>query len=152
LPKIIIKDKEFQVSDAVNIAILAERTEFNREITEFKDKLSSKDDEIKHLNKSIRKAKKERKKIELRVLRDSVISKIREYDENFKTKEKNPYKIMAEFSKVEDAKSKKHIKAFFDVDIEAKISSMNEKIMKKNKPKKVKDSKKALRKYYKGNR
>jgi len=152
LPKIIIKDKEFQVSEAVSIAVLSERTDFNREITSLKDSLSSKDSEIKKLNKIIKDSKKANKKINLKILRDSVISKIREYDEDFKTKEKNPYKIMAEFSKVEDAKSKKHIKAFFDVDIEAKISSMNEKIMKKNKHKKVKDSKKALRKYYKGNK
>ena len=152
MPKIIIKDKEFQVSEAVSIAVLAERTDFNREITSLKDSLSSKDSEIKKLKKIMKDSKKDNKKIKLKILRDSVISKIREYDEDFKTKEKNPYKIMAEFSKVEDAKSKKHIKAFFDVDIEAKISSMNEKIMKKNKPKKVKDSKKALRKYYKGNK
>ena len=145
-----IKDKEFQLSDAASVAVLAERTDFNREITTLKDSLVSKEEELKALRDGSEKYQKKLKKIEREKLRDSVVSKVKELDGDFKTKEKDPYKIMADVAGVEDGKSNEYIIAFFDSYIEAKISSSNDKNVNKKKKKTVDDSKKVLKKYYKG--
>ena len=150
MPKIKIKDKEFQVSDAVSVAIFAERTDHNREKKTLQDSVTAKDKEIATLKDSLAKEKKERKKIERKILRDSVLSKIAEVDDSYKTKEKNPYQIMADFAKVDKdkRKDKAYIVAYFDKHIEAVISASNSKVPKKKS--KTKDSAKLLKKYYKG--
>jgi len=150
LPKIKIKDREFQLSDEASAAVLAERTEFNREITALKDSLTAKEEELVALRDASKKYEKKLKKIERKKLRDSVIAKIKELDGDFKTDEKDPYKIMADVAGVEEGKSNEYIVAFFDSYIEAKITSANGKTVNKKKKKKVDDSKKVLKKYYEG--
>jgi len=150
LPKIMIKGNEIQLSDVASAAVLAERTDFNREIATLKDSLASKEEELKALKDSSKKHQKKLKKIEREKLRDSVIAKVKELDGDFKTKEKDPYKIMADVAGVEDGKSNEYVLAFFDSYIEAKISSSNDKNVNKKKKKKVDDSKKVLKKYYEG--
>lgn len=150
MPKIKIKDKEFQVSDAVSIAVLAERTDFNREIKTLKDSVAAKDKEVKALKDSLAKEQKRLKKIERDNLRADVLSKIAEVDDSYKTKDKNPYKIMADFAKVDDKKrkDKAYVVAYFDKHIEAVVSANNSKVPKKKS--KTKDSAKLLKRYYKG--
>ena len=150
MPNIKIKDKEFKVSDAVSVAIFAERTDFNREIKTLKDGSTAKDKEIETLRDSLGKEQKRLKKIERNNLRDSVLSKISEVDSDYKTKDKNPYKIMADFAKVDDdkRKDKAYVTAFFDKHIEAVVSVHNKKYSKNKNSKK--DSKSIIPKKYLG--
>ena len=150
MPKIVIKDKEFNVSDAVSVAIFAERTDANREKKTLKDSVTAKDKEIKTLKDSLGKEQKKLRKIERNNLRDNVLSKISEVDSDYKTKDKNPYKIMADFAKVDKdkRKDKAYVTAFFDKHIDAVVSVHNKKYSKKKHSKK--DSKSIIPKKYLG--
>lgn len=152
MPKIKIKDGEFEVSTVVATAILAERTDKNREIKTLKDGLTAKEKEAKTLKDSLAKSEKRLKKEARKRLKDSTVNKILEIDDEFSTKEKNPYTIMADYAEIKDKDKradKAYVESYFDSFIDAKISKMNDSITKKKKKKKVKDSKIPAKKYYK---
>jgi len=142
MPKIIIKDAEFEVSTVVKTAILAERTDKDREIKTLKDAVKDKNKEFDSLSDSLTKTKKQLNKIERKALRDSVIAKIIKVDDSFKSKEKNPIVLMADYAEIKDKDKRKdsaYVVSYFNSVIDAKIVSLNDTVTKKRKKNKDKE-------------
>lgn len=132
MPKITIKDKEVDVSEAASIAILAERTDFNREIKALKDSATDKDVELETANNSLTIANKELKTANDALLLGDTLAKIAEVDEDFETDETDPYEIMATVAGVEDGKDDAYKMAYFDSYIAAKIEAENKRFLNKD--------------------
>lgn len=133
MPKILIKDREFQVSDAVSIAVLAERTEFGREVKALKDNITAKDSELTTAKDELEIAVNKLKTAKNALLLKDTLAKINEVDEAFETDETDPYKVMATVAGIEDGKDDVYVQAYFDSYVVAKVEALNKNILDKEK-------------------
>ena len=142
MPKITIKDVEYNLSQNAVTAILAERTDHNRELNVLKDATEQKEQEMSLLKDSIVASDKKVKNLKKQLLMQDVASTIAEVDVDYKIKDKNPYKVMAVFSDVEKSKrkDKAYVQACFDADTKARLKAQNKKFLKDKKPNEKKKS------------
>ena len=142
MPKIKIKDNQYNLSQEAVTAILAERTEYNREISSLKDADTQKEQEMSLLKDKVAASEAKAKKLKKQLLLNDVSSAIKEVDADYKIKDKNPYKVMAAFANVEESKhkDKSYVQACFDSVITAKLKAQDKKLLEDKKPNKKSDS------------
>jgi hypothetical protein len=131
--KIKVKDREFEVSEAVGVSIVALQSDHGREIKALKDSVASKDAELKAVQDSNEELQAKYDKLNNSTLLALVVDKAFSVDATFKTELTDPYEIMREVAGVEDGKDNVYLRAYFDSYIDAKIEAENKRILDKQK-------------------
>lgn len=131
--KVKVKDREFEVSEAVGVSIVALQSDYGREVKALKDSVASKDAELKAVRDRNENLQKKYDELNNSTLLALVIDKALSVDATFKTELTDPYEIMREVAGVKDGKDNVYLRAYFDSYIDAKIEAENKRILDKQK-------------------